>query len=256
MAVNDLKTMDSRDAMPRAALLGSAMFAIQGIFWLLGILYLTTIQLEMIYPYITTTVLAWVSIVPAYNFAIACWSAVLGIVERRRMSKINSAASRKAAWWKVHAAACLPCIPFGPIVATYEWQVAKSSSKGGLQPKPVNATLSASLGIFYVTGAIIAAVIFALPAVLDAGMLNLIYPYSMIATQPIFAGLGTYYICLIAGDIILSTVALAARIDPFTGDARHAILARFIHCWLVAHAVAIPVGPFIAALAIGFNAKD
>lgn len=198
----------------------------------------------MIYPYITVTTLAEIGIVPAYNLAIACWSAGIAITTHVARDAPDHESRRFTTMLRVHAFACLPCVPFGSIIGTWCYVMAKGTSMDEIKTK--TAIFSSILSMFYATNGAISAFLLAIPSVLVHQYQDLIYPYSVIVTQPLFAIFGAYGLALIVGDIIISIACISRKFSPFDEQVGTSRFAKFLRAWAMLHILAIPVGPFLA----------
>jgi hypothetical protein len=236
MAMNDERT--------GVHLLSAALLGIQGVFWILLLLYLTSIQLEMIYPYITMTTLAEIGIVPAYNIGIACWSVGMAVKEHMIQNTPDLDSRRFSSMLRVHAVACLPCIPFGPIIGTWCYVTTKGSTMD--ETKVKKAILTSILGMLYVTSGAIAAFLLVAPSILVHQYQDLIYPYSMVVTNPVFAIFGAYCLTLVAGDVFFSIACIIRKFTPFSEETGTTRFAKLLRAWAMMHVIAIPVGPFLA----------
>jgi hypothetical protein len=231
---------------------GAVIFLVQGVVWVLGLFFVTTLQLELLYPYVTVTVLAWLGIIPAINFALAAWSGILSL-----MAKVGKHVSKYMKPERIVFALCSwIAIPFGPIISA--WRLAAGREKRVDQdPRTgTNDVLVASLTMFYVTGSLIAVLLIGVPIIIDASVIDLAYPYITPRMLPWFTLIGIYYIALVAGDIFLSIICKAKHVDLFTELPNHEKIACLGRVWLIAHLIALPIGPFLAALAAGARKKE
>ncbi len=230
---------------------GVAIFLIQGVVWVLGLFFVTTLQLELLYPYVTVTTLAWLGIIPALNFTLAAWSGILFL-----MARVGRQQSEFKKLERIVFAICSwVAIPFGPIISARRLAAGREKRVDQDPRTGINDVLVASLAMFYVTGSLIAILLIGVPIVLDASVIDLAYPYITPSMLPWLNLIGIYYITLIVGDIFLSIICKAKQADPFAevqGDKNVANLAR---CWLIAHVVALPIGPFLAVFAADARKK-
>jgi hypothetical protein len=228
------------------------IFLVQGMVWLLGLFFATTLQLELLYPYVTVSVLAWLCIIPALNFALAGWSGLLAFIARGskrypRYQKLETNLFALCSWI---------AIPFGPIINA--WRRTSGREKGVDQDPRTGSKdiLVASLAMFYATGSIIAVLLIGIPIILDASIIDLAYPYITPRMLPWFIAIGIYYVVLAVGDVFLSILYKAKQIDLFAAVPSNGKIASLGRGWLIAHLIALPIGPFLAALAVGAIKKE
>jgi hypothetical protein len=222
----------------------AAILAVQGIAWTLGLLFVTTLQLEVLYPYVTLATLTWFGLLPVLNFVLATWMLLLAIISSRKPRQ--GPANRLAP--VVFAICAWLAMPFGPIVGALYLASSRDGHDEKGSPHVKHDILGVTVAMFCVSALIVAAVLVVVPVVLKPGMIDLAYPYITRPMLPWFTALGGYYIVLVTGDIVLSIAYMAKRVDPLSPVGTGSRLGKMASLWLVLHVLALPVGPFLAML--------